>query len=118
MSATGVLCNRKIRLKLKIKFYCRVVRPVILYGRECWLIKKVQVRKLLVAEMGMPRWICDYTLLYRVWNEDNQDKVAVVSIKEKLMEARLRWLGDVKRRDLSVLVRRCLRIREWVSKGM
>ena len=34
-SATGVLCDRKIPLRLKGKFYCRAIRPAILYGGEC-----------------------------------------------------------------------------------
>ena len=38
-NASGVLCNGKIPLKLKRKFYRTAIRPVLLYGSECWAIK-------------------------------------------------------------------------------
>jgi len=33
--ASGVLCDKKVPLKLKGKFYRTVVRPAMLYGTEC-----------------------------------------------------------------------------------
>ncbi|VDP33121.1 unnamed protein product [Heligmosomoides polygyrus] len=35
-SLTGVLCDRKIPEYLKSKIYRAVVRPVAMYGAECW----------------------------------------------------------------------------------
>ncbi|EYC43535.1 hypothetical protein Y032_0490g2378 [Ancylostoma ceylanicum] len=32
----GVMCDKKVPLKLKSKIYRTVVRPVALYGAECW----------------------------------------------------------------------------------
>jgi hypothetical protein len=37
--ASGVLCDPKVPLKLKVKFYRTVIRPAMLYGVECWLLK-------------------------------------------------------------------------------
>ena len=31
----GLLCDRKVSLKLKGKFYRTVIRPAMLYGSEC-----------------------------------------------------------------------------------
>ena len=61
-AASGVLCDRKVPLKLKGKFYRVVVRPTLLYGAKCWATAKAQEQKLLVAEMRMLRWICGFTL--------------------------------------------------------
>ncbi|XP_070041220.1 uncharacterized protein [Nicotiana tomentosiformis] len=36
---SGVLCDKKVPLKLKGKFYRVVVRPMMLYGTECWPVK-------------------------------------------------------------------------------
>jgi len=38
-SALDVLCNKKVPLKLKGKFYRTIVRPAMLYGTECWAVK-------------------------------------------------------------------------------
>ena len=65
-SATGVLCDKRIPLRLKNKFYHKAIRPAMLYGGKCWPIKKAQVKQLLVAEMRMLRWICGHTLLDKI----------------------------------------------------
>jgi hypothetical protein len=37
---SGVLCDPRVLLKLKGKFYRTVIRPTILYGAECWPTKR------------------------------------------------------------------------------
>ncbi|XP_076909032.1 uncharacterized protein LOC143566145 [Bidens hawaiensis] len=39
-AATGVLCDRRFPTKLKEQFYKVAVRPTMLYGTNCWEIKK------------------------------------------------------------------------------
>ncbi|VFQ69983.1 unnamed protein product [Cuscuta campestris] len=41
--ASGVLCDPKISPRMKGKFYRSVVRPAMLYGAECWAVKKTHV---------------------------------------------------------------------------
>ena len=65
-SASGVLHDRRIPLKLKGKFYKTAIRPAILYGTECWIILKQHVNKLRVTKMRMLRWICGKTLKDRI----------------------------------------------------
>ena len=36
----GVLCDCNMPLSLKEKFYRTALRPSLLYGTECWAIKK------------------------------------------------------------------------------
>jgi len=38
--ASGVLCDKKIPLKLKERVYRIVVKPTLLYGAKCWPIKR------------------------------------------------------------------------------
>jgi len=52
---SGVLCDKKIPFRLKGRVYQMVVRPALLYGADCWPIKKTQVQRLMVAEMRMIR---------------------------------------------------------------
>ncbi|KAL5157229.1 Secretory carrier-associated membrane protein 3 [Glycine soja] len=57
--ASGVLCDAKVPIKLKGKFYQTAVRPAILYGTECWAVKSQHETKVGVAEMRMLRWMCE-----------------------------------------------------------
>jgi hypothetical protein len=38
--ASGILCDPRVPLKLKRKFYRTVIRPTMLYGAECWPTKR------------------------------------------------------------------------------
>jgi hypothetical protein len=38
--ASGILCDPRVPLKLKGKFYRTAIRPAMLYGAECWPIKR------------------------------------------------------------------------------
>ncbi|VFQ77838.1 unnamed protein product [Cuscuta campestris] len=95
---------------MKGKFYRSVVRPAMLYGAECWAVKKTHVRRLHAAEMRMLRWMCGKTRLDRISNEVIRRQVGMAPVEDKLREARLRWLGHVRRRDADAPVRRCERI--------
>ncbi|VFQ76780.1 unnamed protein product [Cuscuta campestris] len=85
-------------------------RPAMLYGAECWAVKKTHVRRLHAAEMRMLRWMCGKTRLDRISNEVIRRQVGMAPVEDKLREARLRWLGHVRRRDADAPVRRCERI--------
>ena len=50
---SGILCDRRIRLRVKGKVYKTVVRPAMMYGADTWAVKKAQEKKLDVAEMRM-----------------------------------------------------------------
>ena len=84
-----------------------VVRPALLYGAECWPIKKSQVQRMRVAEMRMIRWSCGHTRLDKIRNEVIRAKIGVASIEDKMREVRLRWFGHLRRRPEDAPVRRC-----------
>ncbi|KAI0497081.1 hypothetical protein KFK09_023409 [Dendrobium nobile] len=89
-NASGLLCDRNVPLKLKKKFYKMVVRPAMLYGAECWPLKKKHNTKLSVAEMRMLRWMSSFTLRDRIRNEHIREKVGVAPVEDKIRESRLR----------------------------
>ncbi|KAF3656602.1 putative armadillo repeat-containing kinesin-like protein 2-like isoform X1 [Capsicum annuum] len=101
------MCDKKVSLKLKGKFYKVVVRPAMVYGAERWLVKNSHIQKLKVAEMRMLRWMCGHTKKDRVRNEIIREKVGVASVEDKMREVRLRWFGHVMKRGLDAPVRRC-----------
>jgi hypothetical protein len=102
--SSGVLCDRRMSLKLKVKFYRTAIRPAMLYGAEYWPTKRWHVQQLSVAEMRMLRWICGNTRRDRVRNDDIRERLGVALVEEKLVQHRLRWFGHIQRRPADALV--------------
>ncbi|VFQ69406.1 unnamed protein product [Cuscuta campestris] len=91
--ASGVLGDKKISSRMKGRFYRFVVRPTMLYGAECWAVKKIHVRRLHATEMRMLWWMCG------ILNEVIRRRLGMTSVGDKLREARVRWFGHVRRQD-------------------
>ena len=102
-ATTAVLCDRKFPSKLKGKFYRATIRPDLLYGTECWPIKKIFEHKMEVTEMRMLRWMCGHTLMDRIKNQEFRDKLGVASISRKMRKSRLRWFGNAQRKNFAAL---------------
>jgi len=79
--------------RLKAKIYRSVVRPVALYGCECWPAGANHKRALHAMEMRMLRWNLGLTRLDHVTNLDVRTQLKVAPITEKMRQARLRWYG-------------------------
>jgi hypothetical protein len=88
--ASGVLCDPRVPLKLKGKFYRTAIRPAMLYGAECCPTKRRHAQQLSVVEMRMLRWICGHTRRDQVWNDDIRERLGVAPVEEKLVQHRLR----------------------------
>ena len=94
---TGVVCDKRVPVKLKGKIHKTVVRPAMMYGLETGPIKKTEERKLDVAEMKMLRWMSGVTRSDRIRNEYIRGTLKVAEVSKKVQEARLRWYGHVMR---------------------
>ena len=105
---SGILCDRKVPVKLKGKVYKTAVRPAMLYGIETLPVKKANESRLNVAEMKMLRWMCGVTREDRIRNEYIRGTVKVIEASKKAQEARLRWYGHVMRRDDEYVGRRMM----------
>lgn len=57
-----------------------------------------------VTEMRMLRWMCRNIRRNRIKNEDIEDNVGVVLMKDKMRKVRLRWFAHTKRRCTNVEV--------------
>ena len=65
---SGVLCDRRMPVKLKVKVYETVVQPAMMYGMEATPIKKVNEKRMNVAEMKVLRWMSGVTGRDRIHN--------------------------------------------------
>ena len=76
-------------MRLNVKFYKTAIRPTILYGTECWAIKKQYVSKMNIAKMRMLRWMCGKTMRDKIRNEWICKMMEIAPIEEKMREKRL-----------------------------
>ena len=96
---SGVTSDKKMPRKLKIKLYMTVIRPVLLYGAECWTVRRKEEQILEKTEMRMLRRIKGVTLRDKVKSVDIRKELGVNSIQEKVREIRLRWYGHMQRME-------------------
>ena len=105
---TGVVCDKRVPVKLKGKIHKAVVRPAMMFGLETAPIKKTEEKKLDVAEMKMLRWMSGVTREDRIRNEYIRGSLKVVEVSKKVQEARLRWYGHVKRSSEEQIAREAM----------
>ena len=90
---SGVISDKNMPRKLKIKLYMTVIRPVLLYGAECWTVRKKEEQILKKTEMRMLRRNKVLTLRDKVRSVDIRKEPGVNTIQEKVREMRLLWYG-------------------------
>ena len=105
---TGVLCDKKVPIKLKDKVYKTVIKPTMTYGAECWAVRKKDENRLHVAEMRMLRWIRGKTRKDRVRNQRIQEDANVCQMSTFLRQKRLHWYRHVKRSETDNLSRKMM----------
>ena len=94
----------RIPIKLKRKFYKIAIRLAMLYGTECWAVKKQHIHKMSVVEMRMLRWISG-TQKDRIRKIRLKIKGSPYWWKDEGTKNHLRWFDHVKRRVSNELVR-------------
>ena len=98
-SLTGVICDKKVPVKLKHKIYKTVISPTMTYGAECWTMTKKDEMLMNKTEMRMLRWIQGVSLREHKRNEEIREAATVQPIATHLMQKRIRCNGHVRRRD-------------------
>jgi hypothetical protein len=97
-------------LRLKEKIYCACVRSVMTYSTETWPLKIEDLNRLERAEMMMVRHMCGVTLQNRKSSEELRNKLGVENISDVIRRGRLRWFGQVERKEDSDWVKACQKI--------
>jgi hypothetical protein len=100
-----ILIKEKVK---KRKIYKTIIRPVVLYGSECWATKVRDERRQHVTKMRMLRWMCGVTRMGRIRNEYIRGRLKLEPVTEKMRSKRLAWYGHVMRRDESHITKRVM----------
>ena len=90
-----VIYDKKVPVKLKSKLYKTVVRSAMVYGSECWALRKQEEQRLHTTEMKMLRWSQGKTRKDRIKNETIRGNAKVTPINSVLTQKRLSWYGHV-----------------------
>ena len=107
---SGLLCDKRVSARLKGKIHRTVIRPAMMYGLETVATTKRQEAELEVAEMKMLRFELGVTRMDMIRNSLIRGSLHVAPIRNKVREARLRWYGHVRRRDMNHVGQRVLKM--------
>ena len=97
-----ILQSKLISKKTKMKLYKALIRPVVVYGSECWVLTENIKQKLLVFERKILRRIFGPTQKANGdWrlktNEELEEAINNENIVRYIKYERLGWLGNVER---------------------
>src|SRR6218665_202736 len=92
--------EKSISIATKMKLYYALVVPVLLYGSECWSLRKEDKRRLLVAEMRWLRRILGRSRREKVRKEQTREELGdEETVVQKIKKRRLQWFGHVERME-------------------
>jgi hypothetical protein len=97
-----ILQSKLISKKTKMKLYKALIRPVVVYGSECWVLTENIKQELLVFERKILRRIFGSTQKANgEWrlktNEELEETINNENIVRYIKYKRLSWLGYVER---------------------
>ena len=91
---SGGSCEKRLVAKVKGKIWKRVMRPAMLFAMEMLALTKRQE-----AELKMVGLSLGVTRMDRIRNEHIRRPAQVERFGHKVREGRLRWCGDVQKRN-------------------
>ena len=77
-----------------------------MYGSETWVMKVVDIQRLLRTENSMVRWMSGVTLKDRRTCEELRQSFGIEGVDRVVRRGRLRWHGHVERKNAD----------DWISK--
>jgi hypothetical protein len=81
----------------RIHIFKTIARPVLSYGSEAWTIRRVDERRLILAEMHFIRRTAGYNCWDHKSNEDILAELQILQITEFIYQYRKNWKEHVER---------------------
>lgn len=114
----NVLRSKLLQIDTKCTTHKALIRPMVLYGCESWILKKTIEEKLSASERKILKKIYDPTFFNGVWrikyDDDLNSLFKEPSIVKIIKIARLKWLGHIARMEDNVP---CMKITFSQSEG-
>lgn len=96
----GVLCNRNLALKTRIRLLKCYIIPVLLYGHEGWTLTKALEAKLQAFELWLYRRILRISWTERVRNSEVLERIGTtVEVLYCIKSQKLQYFGHVMRNE-------------------
>lgn len=93
---SGMLCDKKLPMKLKEKLYSTVMRLTLTYGSKCWSLLDRHKKKMTATEMKMVRISSGITKLDHIKSDQIRGSLHVKEpIVDKLDQERIKWFEEV-----------------------
>ena len=94
-----ILRSRHVSRTVKKTIYTTILRPILLYGSESWVLTTADISRLEAAEMKVIRTIMGKTRRDRVRSEQLRRELEVTPLIKELQRSSLGWLGHIQRMD-------------------
>ena len=94
-----LLEDRNVPKKGKQIIHQTILRPILIFGSECWTLTKMLEQQITTADMKVIRMIQGVTRWDRKRNEDIYKQSNMLSIVQVIDKNKLRWFGHVTRRE-------------------
>ena len=94
--------------KAKLIIHMSILRPILLYGHESWILTKKLKSKITAADMKVLRLVKGVTRRDRLRNADMYDEFKIKPIIETIQTDQLRWFDHVMRRDEETTAKKVL----------
>jgi len=93
--------SRLMSKRAKLKLYYSVIRPIVTYSCETWILKETIINKLLVFERKILRKIFGPNSGNGIWcikiNQELDEVIKRKNIINSIRAQRLSWLGHIER---------------------
>ena len=86
--------SKELTKKTKIQVYETMIQPILLYGSECWTMRKQDEKRILTAEMSWLRKIAGVSRLQRIRNDEIRQ---ALGIQTTLLDKVIQRFGHVER---------------------
>ena len=98
----------------KVRIFKSNVRPVLLYGSECWRMTKNDIQKCETFQNKCLKRIMKIFWPIKVTNSELREKANIKSVEETMKEKRWKYIGHILRRDRNDNRRIAL---QWTPEG-